>query len=171
MNSGITPSGPVPPHRPCGALEREGLDDDAVHRFILGSDERPIKLSPREATQQLGDRFAQLVLLKGVFPRTAREVLAEVASRPAFLLDGLVHATATLLTGPPKSGKTFLVVEWIEALTAGQEWHGRQVGAPTRVLVLPTDPDGFGEYAGRLCPDVLDEVELAHPPKPGDLDG
>jgi hypothetical protein len=75
MNSVVTPSGPVPPHRPCGALAREGLDEDAVHRFILGSDEHPIKLSRQEATQQLGDRFAQLVLLQGVFPRTAGEVL------------------------------------------------------------------------------------------------
>jgi hypothetical protein len=75
MNSVVTPSGPVPPHRPCEALAVEGLDDDAVHRFILGSDDRPNKLSLQEATQQLGDRFAQLVLLQGVFPRNAGEVL------------------------------------------------------------------------------------------------
>jgi hypothetical protein len=78
MNRVVTPSGPVPPHRPCEALAREGLDDDAVHRFVLGSDEHPKKLSPEEASQQLGDRFAQLVLLKGVFPRTAGEVLNEI---------------------------------------------------------------------------------------------
>jgi len=61
-------------------LERqsEGLDDAAVHRFILGSDERPHKLSQQEATQQLGDRFAQLVLLRGVFPSNAGEVLAAI---------------------------------------------------------------------------------------------
>jgi hypothetical protein len=75
MNRVVTPSGPVPPHRPCGALERKGLDENAVHRFILGSDDRPNKLSTQEATRQLGDRFAQLVLLSGVFPRTAGEVL------------------------------------------------------------------------------------------------
>jgi hypothetical protein len=75
MNSVVTPSGPVPPHRPCGALAREGLERDTVHRFILGSDESPIKLSPQDATQQLGDRFAQLVLLQGIFPRNAGEVL------------------------------------------------------------------------------------------------
>jgi hypothetical protein len=77
MNSVVTSSRAVPPHRPCVDLERqsEGLDDDAVHRFILGSDDRPNKLSSQEATQQLGDRFAQLVLLKGIFPRNAGEVL------------------------------------------------------------------------------------------------
>lgn len=77
MNSAVTPSTAVPPHRPCVDLERQsgGLDDDAVHRFILGSDERPHKLSQQEATQQLGDRFAQMVLLRGVFPSNAGEVL------------------------------------------------------------------------------------------------
>jgi hypothetical protein len=75
MNSVVTSTTPVPPHRPCGALAREGLDDDAIHRFILGSDDHPNKLNREEAAQQLGDRFAQLVLLEGVFPRTAGEVL------------------------------------------------------------------------------------------------
>ena len=49
MNSVDTLSTPVSPHRPCTALEREGLDDNAIHRFILGSDDHPIKLSPQEA--------------------------------------------------------------------------------------------------------------------------
>jgi hypothetical protein len=77
MNSVDTPSTAVPPHRPCVDLERQsqGLDDDSIHRFILGRDDRPNKLSQQEATQQLGDQFAQLVLLQGVFPRTAGEVL------------------------------------------------------------------------------------------------
>jgi hypothetical protein len=104
-------------------------------------------------------------------PRTARQVLEGTAGRPAFLLDGLIHPTATLLTGPPKAGKSFLAVEWIEALTTGQPWHSRAVPAPTRALVLPTDPGGFEEYAGRLQCQVLNDVELAHPPRPGDLEG
>lgn len=81
MNSDVTTSTAVPPHRPCRDLEHQsqGLDDDAVHRFILGRDDRPIKLSLQEATQQLGDRFAQLVLLQGVFPRNAGEVLNAIA--------------------------------------------------------------------------------------------
>jgi hypothetical protein len=77
MNSVDTPSTAAPPHRPCTDLEHQsqGLDNDAVHRFILGRDDRPNKLSTQEATQQLGDQFARLVLLQGVFPRTAGEVL------------------------------------------------------------------------------------------------
>lgn len=67
----------APPHRPCDALTEgsEGIDDEALHRFILGSDDRPRKLSTSEASKEVGDRFAQLLLLRGVFPRTAGEVL------------------------------------------------------------------------------------------------
>lgn len=77
MNSAVTISTAVPPHRPCGELEErsKNLDDEAIHRLILGSDESPHKLSAEDAQQQLGDRFAQLVLLKGVFPRNAGAVL------------------------------------------------------------------------------------------------
>jgi hypothetical protein len=78
MNSDVTPSTAVPPHRPCGVFDLQSLDDDAVHRFIIGSDDRPKKLSRQEATQQLGDRFAQLFLLQGAFPRTAGQVLNEI---------------------------------------------------------------------------------------------
>ena len=47
---------------------------------------------------------------RGARPRTVRDVLAEAADVPPFLLDGLVHPTATLLTGHPKAGKTFSLV-------------------------------------------------------------
>jgi hypothetical protein len=78
MNSNVTPSTAVPPHRPCGVFDLQSLDDGTIHRFILGSDDLPHKLSQQEATQQLGDRFAQLVLLKGVFPSTAGKVLDDI---------------------------------------------------------------------------------------------
>src|SRR3954447_17631247 len=76
-------------------------------------------------------------------PRTVMEVMNEAPDRPSWLLDGLIHPTATLLTGPPKCGKSFLVVEWSEALAGGRGWHGREVpGDPRPVLILPTDPGG-----------------------------
>lgn len=67
----------APPHRPCVALEdgAAGLADDVVHRFLLGQDAAPVPLSAAEADQQLGDPFAQLVLLQGTFPPTAGAVL------------------------------------------------------------------------------------------------
>ncbi|MDP8976310.1 MAG: hypothetical protein M3N28_08130 [Actinomycetota bacterium] len=70
----------APPHRPCADLERrsEGLDDDAVHRFILGQDDSPRKLGQQEASSELGDPFAQLLLLNGTFPRTAGDLLTGI---------------------------------------------------------------------------------------------
>ncbi len=103
-------------------------------------------------------------------PRTVADVLTEAGSRPAFLLDALIHPAATLLTGPPKSGKSFLVVERVEALTSGRAWHGQPVHFPAPALVLPTDPGGLGEYARRFRADVRDNVGLMLPPRPGDLD-
>lgn len=77
MSSTATTSTAVPPHRPCSELENRStnLDDNSVHRLVLGTDDTPHKLSAEEAQQQLGDRFAQLVLLNGVFPRNAGAVL------------------------------------------------------------------------------------------------
>lgn len=109
---------------------------------------------------------------RGNRPRTVAEVLAENANRPAYLLDGLVHPRATLLTGPPKAGKSMLVVEWVTALATGYPWHGRQVhGGPRRVLILPTDPGGADEYARRLGDQVGGNVGLTLPPRPGHQDG
>lgn len=72
---------PVPPHRPCEDLARlsDGIPDDAVHRLILGQDDAPVRLRPEEVGDELGDRFAQLLLAKGVFPGTAGEVLQSLA--------------------------------------------------------------------------------------------
>ncbi|HMJ35211.1 MAG TPA: hypothetical protein VK501_14970 [Baekduia sp.] len=66
-----------PPHEGCmmfvqfpGALERT-----AIHRFVLGEDREPRALSAGEAAAELGDPFATLLLLKGIFPGTAGDVL------------------------------------------------------------------------------------------------
>lgn len=77
MNSAVTTSTAVPPDRPCGEFEgrSKNLNDEAIHRLILGSDESPHKLSAEDTQQQLGDRFAQLVLVRGVFPCNAGAVL------------------------------------------------------------------------------------------------
>ncbi|MDQ4144911.1 MAG: hypothetical protein M3198_14460 [Actinomycetota bacterium] len=79
MSGGIL-STVTPPHRPCQDLERqsEGLEDDAVHRFVLGEDDRPRRLSTEEASRELGDAFAQRLLINGTFPRTAGEVLSSI---------------------------------------------------------------------------------------------
>ena len=69
-------SAAAPPHRPCTSLERERLAENAIHRFVLGEDDNPRQLSAQDAASELGDVFAQLVLLEGTFPRTVGEVLS-----------------------------------------------------------------------------------------------
>jgi hypothetical protein len=70
-------TGSAPPHETCTVFnELSGLDDAAIHRFVVGEDPTPRVLAGEEAAAQLGDPFATLLLLKGVFPDTAGEVLA-----------------------------------------------------------------------------------------------
>jgi hypothetical protein len=56
--------------------ELSGLDDAAIHRFVVGEDRTPRVLAGDEAAAELGDPFARLLLLRGVFPDMAGEVLA-----------------------------------------------------------------------------------------------
>ncbi len=51
------------------------LDPVLVHRFVVGEDANPQPLSAAEAAGELGDDFATLVLLRGVFPQTAEETV------------------------------------------------------------------------------------------------
>jgi len=61
----------------------EALDPEKLHRFIVGEDEAPQAMEAREAAEALGDPFATLVLLRGVFPRTAAEVLDAIDAATA----------------------------------------------------------------------------------------
>lgn len=67
-----------PPHETCAAFnDLDGrLDDSKIHRFVVGDDAEPRVMSPADAAAELGDPFATLLLLEGVFPNTAGEVLA-----------------------------------------------------------------------------------------------
>ena len=70
---------PTIPDTTCAAFRRlapELLQPDRVHRFVVGEDPAPWALTGEEAAAELGDPFATLLLLRGVFPRTAGEVLA-----------------------------------------------------------------------------------------------
>jgi len=46
-----------------------------VHRFVVGEDRSVRAMTETEARQELGDPFATLLLLEGVFPRTPTELL------------------------------------------------------------------------------------------------
>jgi hypothetical protein len=69
----------APPHESCMVFNRlSGLADGAIHRMVLGEDREPRALTADEAANELGDPFATLVLLKGVFPSTAEDVLSAI---------------------------------------------------------------------------------------------
>jgi hypothetical protein len=59
----------------CGAFDSvPATDTKALHRFVVGVDPAPRKLTAAE-TRALGDPFATLLLAKGKFPRTAEAVI------------------------------------------------------------------------------------------------
>jgi hypothetical protein len=65
----------------CGVFARlDGLDAETVHRFVVGEDSQPRPFDAGEMQAELGDPFATLVLLKGVFPRTAAGALEALAA-------------------------------------------------------------------------------------------
>jgi hypothetical protein len=74
-------SGPVITDTTCGAFRRlrpESLQPGRVHRFVVGEDPAVRVLALDEAERELGDPFATMLLLRGIFPRTAGEVLEEL---------------------------------------------------------------------------------------------
>lgn len=90
-------SGPVITDPTCGAFRRlrpESLVDGRVHRFVVGEDTRVRVLEPDDAARELGDPFATVLLLRGIFPRTAGQVLealqreAPDLGQPLFFLLG-----------------------------------------------------------------------------------
>lgn len=57
-------------------LDPAALTPDSIHRLVVGEDTSLRVLTQTEATVELGDPFATMLLLRGTFPRTAGEVLA-----------------------------------------------------------------------------------------------
>jgi hypothetical protein len=109
-------------------------------------------------------------VLSAIRVQTVQQILAQEASRPTFLLDDVVHSSATLLYGPAKAGKSHLVVELVTAISRGTDWHGRAVhGGRRPVLVLSSDPGSRAEYSRRFGNAVDGTVGLATPPRVGDF--
>lgn len=97
--------------------------------------------------------------------RTVDEVLWDSQDRSRFVVEGLVHATTTLVYGLSETGKTWLVVSMISALVQGESWLGQPIhGGPRRCLILAADPGGEWEYAERLGDGFSDMVLIAAPP-------
>jgi hypothetical protein len=65
----------------CGVFgDLGGLDPNAINRFVVGEDAAPQTFTMEQATAQLGDPFATLVLLQGTFPRTGEAAIAALRS-------------------------------------------------------------------------------------------
>ncbi|NNN32522.1 AAA family ATPase [Streptomyces sp. S3(2020)] len=62
--------------------------------------------------------------------------LSEVtpSSETPFLIEGLVHRTATMIYGRPKAGKSFVALSAAMALGEGTPWLGREVEAKNTLL-------------------------------------
>ncbi len=60
-------------------LDPDALQPDAVHRLVVGEDQALRVLTADEAAAELGDPFATTLLLQGRFPRSAGEVLTQLA--------------------------------------------------------------------------------------------
>jgi len=85
----------------CAAFRRlppEALRPNALHRFVVGEDTELNVPTPEQAAAELGDSFATLLLLRGVFPRTAGQVLEELDR-------------ATAAADPLRTGFIFLLGE------------------------------------------------------------
>ncbi len=93
-----------------------------------------------------------LGLLRTLGARGVDEVLDACQGRPQFLVDGLIHSTATMVFGISGGGKTWFMVDVVAAVARGDDWFEQAVnGDPRRCLVLASDPDGEREYAERLA--------------------
>jgi hypothetical protein len=76
--------------------------------------------------------------------------MGEVEALPPvpWLIHGIVPARSMVVPyGPPKAGKTFLVLSWALHLAAGLEWFGRAVTQGPVVYVVG---EGLGGFASRL---------------------
>jgi hypothetical protein len=103
--------------------------------------------------------------LRSLGARTVDEVLQANRGRARFLVEGLVHATTTLVYGLSEAGKSWLMVDLIAAVVRGESWLGQPVnGGPQRCLVLPADSGGIWEYAERLGDGYGGDVLLDQPP-------
>jgi hypothetical protein len=77
-----------------------------------------------------------------LWPLYSETELADIP-QPAWLVDGHVTDGFTVMYGPPKSGKTFIALDWALSMATGRAWHGKKTEAAPVLYVS-------GEGAGGL---------------------
>ena len=130
------------PDETCRAFDSVApFDADAVHRFVVGADAAPRRMTAAEL-KQLGDPFASLLLARGKIPRSGEEVVEKIR--------------ASVPKGDPlKTLRTFLVGEGSQLASANAG-----VDATLRfVVTLGRGPDG---------PDVF--LSTSDPKQPGSVE-
>lgn len=76
---------------------------------------------------------------------------AEQDSGADFLIDGLIHSSATLVSGRPEAGKTTLVAMMTAAIASGREaFLGRTIHRHGPVLISATDPGEASKWGRRM---------------------
>ncbi|MGY1685696.1 AAA family ATPase [Geodermatophilus sp. SYSU D00867] len=99
--------------------------------------------------------------------RSVDEVRRDYADTSRFLVEGLIHATTTMVYGLSEVGKSWLMVDLVSAMTTGHRWLGQRIEGGVRPsLVLAADAGGIREYADRLGEGLGDMVLLGSPPGP-----
>src|SRR6266540_794292 len=102
------------------------FDPNVLHRFVVGADPAPRKMSPAEV-KELGDPFASLLLARGKVPHSGEELLAGIKA-------------AVPQGSPLKKQRSFLLGEGSQ-LASTEESAG--VDRTIRfVVTLGTGPDG-----------------------------
>ncbi|SFT44448.1 AAA family ATPase [Arthrobacter sp. ov118] len=71
-------------------------------------------------------------------------------AKPTWLVEGLISASITLVSGKPKSGKSALLTALIASVLSGSRFLGREVSHVGRVIVAGTDAGALDEYRDRL---------------------
>ncbi len=107
--------------------------------------------------------------LRDMGVRTASEVRQAYVGQPRFVVESLIHSKTTMVYGLSEAGKTWLMVDMITKVSAGQPWLGQSLlRPPRRCLVLASDSGGEAEWAGRLGDSIGGNVLLwtAPPPNP-----
>ena len=72
------------------------------------------------------------------------------AAKPNWLVEGVISASITLISGKPKSGKSALVTALIVSILKGGKFLGREVPCVGRAIVVGTDAGALDEYRERL---------------------
>jgi hypothetical protein len=75
MEAGSQPDAPIRARTAFVDVDPDALEGERIHRFVMGIDDGVREMSDEDIADELNDPFGLLVLRKGVFPTTLKEIL------------------------------------------------------------------------------------------------